>query len=139
MVAVGTLAWASFAESLTTFHYTGNASQVIALKVVPAEQPKERTIKEAISWYGEQYGYDTKILGSLAFCESTYRDICIIDSNGLLSCGPFQFQKSTMKLYCPDLKWNDSVKNDIMCAGRMVKLGMDTVKSNWVTCSKNLK
>lgn len=82
-----------------------------------------------------QYGLDS-VLIPLANCESTFRDICIIDTNGKLSCGMFQFQKTTFERYCPDLKWHDSVKSDAMCADRMIVKGL--LKENWKTCSKKI-
>lgn len=140
MAAIGTLAWASFADSTTTIQYTGKASQTPQIqKLVPSDKPTPRAIKQAISLYSEEYGYDAKILTQLASCESNFRSICIVDSNGKLSCGIFQFQKSTLEQYCPDLKWNSTVNEDIMCAGRMIKEGgSDTLRAHWTTCSKQI-
>lgn len=137
MAAFGTLAWAGLAQSSTTYYYKGYASQLSFPKLVPAENPKASLIKSAISFYGNKYGYDIPILTSLASCESSFRSICIIDSNKRLSCGIFQFQKTTLEGYCPDLKWNSSVNEDIQCAGRMIKDRV-TMQKNWVTCSKKI-
>ena len=38
-----------------------------------------------------------EIIIKLANCESGFRDVCIVDTNGKLSCGIFQFQELTLK------------------------------------------
>lgn len=91
-------------------------------------------IKEIIGGYSLKYG---KVMIELATCESGVRDICIMDTNNKLSCGIFMFQKSTFLHYCPDLKWHNSIKDDIVCAERVIRqIG---IENDWKTCSKRIK
>jgi hypothetical protein len=140
LVAIGTLAWTSTILS-STIHYDGGKAPPtpIIQDLVYTGSPTASAIKGAISFYGNQYGFQTKILTAIASCETTFRGLCIIDTNGKLSCGIFQFQKATFHRYCPDLQWNYSVNDDILCAERMIgEGGMDIVKKNWVTCSAKI-
>lgn len=138
MILLGTFAMIRVADSSENIGSKGKASQSQNQPpLVPAEKDFTSNLKWAISFYSQQYGFDATILTPLAECESTFRDICIIDTNGKLSCGMFQFQKTTMEQYCPDLKWHHSIKEDIMCAGRMIK-SVSVLKANWVTCSKQI-
>ncbi len=138
MILFGTFALVQFANSSQNIGSKGSALPVQnPLPIVPAEKDFTSNLKQAISFYSQQYGFDTTILTPLASCESTFRDICIIDTNGKLSCGMFQFQKATMEKYCPDLKWHHSIKEDIICAGRMVK-DVNVLKANWFTCSRKI-
>jgi len=102
-----------------------------------SEKPTVTQIKGAIVFYAKNNGINQHIFSALADCESSYRNICIIDTNGKLSCGPFQFQKDTFDKFCPDMKWHNSVKEDIMCAARVVKKGV--MADHWKTCSKKIQ
>jgi len=94
----------------------------------------ERT-KELLSFYVAKS--DLKgIMIKLATCESGLKDICITDTNNKLSCGIFMFQRGTFQHFCPDLKWNNSVKDDIICAERIIKKGL--MSNHWVNCSRTI-
>ena len=94
-------------------------------------------IKQAISEVANKYGVEKNTMIALAECESGFRDICIIDTNGKWSCGFYMFQESTLKHFCPDLKWGKGhIKDNIVCAGRMIKQGIMSI--HWVNCSKKI-
>jgi hypothetical protein len=77
-----------------------------------------------------------EIMVKIAECESGFRDVCIIDTNGKWSCGIFMFQESTLKMFCPDLKWGKGeVKDNIICASRVMSGSISVIKKHWVNCS----
>lgn len=94
-------------------------------------------IKEAIVFTAKNKGINQHIFSALADCESSYRNICIIDTNGKLSCGIYQFQKDTFNSACPDLKWNNSIREDIICAARLVSSG--AMKDHWKICTDKIQ
>ncbi len=79
----------------------------------------------------------TDVLQKLINCESGFNEnICIIDSNGLLSCGWFQFQKRTFYTYCEG-NWKDP-KDQTKCAIYLIRIGSG--QKHWYNCwrSQNL-
>ena len=74
------------------------------------------------------------VLFKLAQCESGFKDKCIIDTNGLLSCGWFQFQKRTFYHYCEG-DWKDP-DDQTKCAIYLIQKGRGPYE--WVNCWKKL-
>ncbi len=102
------------------------------------ENSKPWQIKEAIIQSSENKE-QAEIIIRLADCESGFRDICIVDTNGKLSCGIFQFQEDTLKYFCPDLEWGKGkIKDSIICAIRVIREDYKVMKKNWVICSKKI-
>lgn len=95
-------------------------------------------IKEAEVYVANNNGINSDIFVRMSTCENQgLKDICIIDTNGKLSCGVFMFQEDTFKRYCPDLTWGKGhLADNIVCAGRVMAKGIEVVQSNWVICSQ---
>lgn len=100
------------------------------------ENPTKKQIKEAVVFVAKNKDINQSTFVALADCESGFKDICIKDSNGKLSCGIFMFQKATFENFCPDLKWNSAIGDNIVCAGRMVAQGL--MRAHWVNCAKKI-
>lgn len=88
-------------------------------------------LKSIIGSYYSKYG---KILYDLANCESGFKDICIVDTNGKLSCGIFMYQKSTFNHFCKG-NWLNPL-DQLKCADNMIHNGR--LKLDWVNCSKKI-
>jgi hypothetical protein len=122
---------------LESFSDEDKALQTLSpLDVLDFDQSTER-IKQAITFVANNTGIDKNTMIALADCESGFRDICIVDTNGKLSCGFYMFQESTLKHFCPDLKWGQGhIKDNIICAGRMIRDGL--MKAHWVNCTNKI-
>ena len=97
-------------------------------------QPNEVQIKQAIEYVANNNGISSEKMIALANCESGFKDICITDTNGKLSCGIFMFQEKTLKGYCPDLSWGKGyIKDSILCAAKV--LSHIPMSVDWTVCS----
>lgn len=110
------------AEEKTTIEKVSISSLSIKKEVVVNQ-------KKILGEYITQYGQND-ILVKLADCESSYRNICVIDTNGKLSCGMFQFQYDTFKRYCTG-NWRNGL-DQTRCADSMIKQGLG--RDNWTVC-----
>ncbi len=78
----------------------------------------------------------TDVLQKLINRESGFKEnICIIDSNGLSSCGWFQSQKRTFYTYCEG-DWKNP-EDQTKCAIWLIKKGR--AKYEWTNCYNKLK
>jgi len=117
-------------NSLLGFNYPFFSLQMAVLGDLMAEDDIDAK-NEVLAFISEINGLD-EILYSLAQCESGFRNICVIDTNNKLSCGLFQFQKSTWDAYC-EKEWLSN-SDQIKCAGQLVLAGFG--ESLWRNCWK---
>lgn len=75
----------------------------------------------------------TEIVYDLAKCESGFNEKrCIIDTNNKLSCGLFQYQKTTWEHFCEGKYEEMTMKKQIECATKMLSKGL---WKHWYNCS----
>lgn len=129
----------------------GDKSEAVKVQKNPLESLSDTSSIQdkikAIRFVAINNGVDPELMVRFSNeCEDIgLKDICIVDTNQKLSCGYFMFQEDTLKYFCPDLKWGVDenmkalyLKDNILCAGRVFALGLDTIKQHWVTCSKKI-
>lgn len=93
----------------------------------------EYAIKRVLASQGANKQEETTML-SLAWCENSFRENCIPDTNNKLSCGAFMFQETTFQQFCKG-EWGNT-KDQTRCALDMHRKGLTPV--HWVNCSKKI-
>ena len=71
------------------------------------------------------------VLYNLAKCEDGFHNQCIIDTNGLLSCGVFMYQQKTYERFCEGNYGDKNIRQQTECAAKMISGGG---WHNWYNC-----
>lgn len=127
---IGTLAIVSYAYSKQNGNIFANKTEIRKSSLsVNLHTPEG--LKALVSSYNSKYG---ETLYALANCESGFKDICITDTNGKLSCGIFMFQRDTFYGFCSG-NWLNPI-DELKCADKMISNGLMAV--HWKNCSKQI-
>lgn len=131
MVAIGTLAWVSFAESSKSYHYvakpnivqtTAPTSQPVKTKYTPAE------LKGVLSDLVVKYGGNYSLLYACITNESGFRQEPLPAGDGGLAIGPAQIHQDYWTDYC---KGEGDIHNPIDNLTCFVKNNAKKKDWNW--------
>lgn len=77
------------------------------------------------------------LLYKLGMCESGLNPTkCVVDTNGLLSCGLFQYQRKTWETFCSGNIYDPEAQ--IRCATKMIGMGLGHTTVGWFNCWRKL-
>lgn len=141
----GILAHNGFAKAPTILSLDGETLQIAGNTVLGFKSPPVSVERAWVARYIDLAEIDRNnevlaskghnidlatILYRLAYRENWLRNTCVVDVNGLLSCGPFQFQLQTFKNRCIGSNIMD-VTQQIECAIDMIMNGEGHTFGGW--------
>jgi len=140
LALIGTTALAGNAIAPKKFGNKGTALVTLSPLDVLTDTSNKDEIKRAIVFEAKNNGINPFLMTDLSDCENDFRNSCIVDTNYKLSCGPFMFQETTFKQYCPELEWRVenmifmNPANNIKCAVKMAQ-DVKLIRQHWKNCS----